>query len=104
MMDWPQTRRVLENKGWTFERRGFCSGKTCHRTIEWWRDNAGKWIPLEQAFKTDPTQLVPHHKLCPNVNEFKSKPVAEKPEKLSKQQEAVKKRTEKAEVPQGRLF
>jgi hypothetical protein len=48
--------------------------------------------------------LEPHWQSCADQQQFRSKPTSEKPTKLSKQQEAVKKRTEKAEVPQGRLF
>ncbi len=48
--------------------------------------------------------LEPHWQSCVDQQQFRSKPAAEKPAKLSKQQEAVKKRTEKAELPQGRLF
>jgi hypothetical protein len=100
-IEWPQTIKQLEARGWIFERRGYCQGKTCHRTISWWRDNAGKWIPLEQAFKTDPTQLVRHHMLCPDVNDFKSKPVAEKRAKPVKEE---KPKVWAPAVMQGKLF
>lgn len=102
MSEWPRSRTELESKGWSFERRGRCSGKTCLATIEWWRSPAGRWIPLEQTFKTDPNMLVAHHVMCPDVADFKQKPAAEKLAKEPKPAKPVKQKPEK--VPQGKLF
>jgi hypothetical protein len=53
-------------------------------------------------FKTDRNMLVLHHPFCPDVKEFKQKPIEEKTAPLKKQQKAVAKRKEKVES--GRLF
>lgn len=77
--EWPNTRRSLESKGWTFQRRGFCSGQQCKKTIEWWKSPSGRNVVLEQTFRTDPNQLVDHNLFCKNAKDFQQKPVAEKP-------------------------
>ena len=99
MNTWPQSREQLESCNWIFERRTRCAGGQCKKTIEWWRSSAGRWIPLEAMFQSDPNMLVMHHAFCPNVNQFRGKPVEEKPAKETKPVEQKPKKVES-----GRLF
>lgn len=86
-LDWPQTRSQLEAMHWRFEYRTRCKGPQCRRTIEFWKTASlpPQLIPLEEAFKTDSTQLVPHHMLCPDVKQFRSKDSSAKEVEQEKQ-------------------
>lgn len=100
-MNQPGSRKELEGMGFTLERRTSCSSKRCGATVEWWKGPSGRYVP----FRVNPRngELIQHTNECPGKEEFRGKPVEEKPSRLEKQQKAVEQRKEKA-VPQGRLF
>lgn len=102
MIEWPKTREWLEQNNYSFERRCRCRGATCTTTIEFWRTPSGRFLPLEQTFKTDPNTLVPHWNFCPDEKSFRAKPAEEKSPRLTKQQKAVAERQEK--IAQRSLF
>jgi hypothetical protein len=77
--EWPKTKTHLEEMHWRFEYRTRCKGEHCRKTIEFWKTASlpARFIPLEQAFATDPTQMVPHHMLCPDATKFREPTTAQ---------------------------
>jgi hypothetical protein len=79
----PTKREDLIAMGYEYLNDGFCTGKECGAPIEWWATPNNKRIPMsvvevkdEQKGFFAPVERydrVPHHSVCPNVEDFRKK-------------------------------